>query len=365
MDTLLMWILAFGALIGGIDRIAGNRFGLGKRFEEGFALLGPTALSMAGIICLTPLLSKALTFAVVPLCTRIGLDPAMLGGILAIDMGGYQLSVSLSHSAELGRYAGLVVAATFGCTITFTIPVGMGMLEDGDRTWFSRGMLIGLGALPVGLLVGGLFCTLSVTTLLLQSLPFFLLCLLLMAGIQRFPNQTIRCFSAFADLLRILTTIGLIAGAFCYMTGVSLIPGLTPLEDAMTVVSSIGIVLLGSLPTAELLQRILRRPLSWIGDKTGINSASSAGLLIGFVSPVPVLAMLKDMDSKGKVVNAACLVCSTSALAAHMGFTFGVDPDFAAPLLITKLIGGIAGAAAALIFTRNDTAENGIDFRSL
>ena len=55
MNQIIMWIMAVGAVLGGVDRIAGNRFGLGKRFEEGFTLLGPTALSMSGIICLTPL----------------------------------------------------------------------------------------------------------------------------------------------------------------------------------------------------------------------------------------------------------------------------------------------------------------------
>ena len=60
MNQIIMWIMAVGAVLGGVDRIAGNRFGLGKRFEEGFTLLGPTALSMSGIICLTPLLSRFL-----------------------------------------------------------------------------------------------------------------------------------------------------------------------------------------------------------------------------------------------------------------------------------------------------------------
>ena len=48
MNQIIMWIMAVGAVLGGVDRIAGNRFGLGKRFEEGFTLLGPTALSMSG-----------------------------------------------------------------------------------------------------------------------------------------------------------------------------------------------------------------------------------------------------------------------------------------------------------------------------
>ena len=32
MNQIIMWIMAVGAVLGGVDRIAGNRFGLGKRF---------------------------------------------------------------------------------------------------------------------------------------------------------------------------------------------------------------------------------------------------------------------------------------------------------------------------------------------
>lgn len=339
MNQIIMWIMAVGAVLGGVDRIAGNRFGLGKRFEEGFTLLGPTALSMSGIICLTPLLSRFLRFALVPIWNFLGLDAGLLAG-------------ELSASQEMVRYAGLVIAATLGCTITFTIPVGMGMLKSGDRLFFSRGMLIGTGTLPVTMIVGGLLSGLSFLQIVLQSLPVLLFCFLLMFGIWRFPEQTVRAFTVFADVIRLLTTIGLIAGAFCYMTGFSLLPDLAPLEDAMAVVSSIGIVLLGSLPTADLLQRVLKKPLSFIGRKTGMNDSSAAGLLMGIVSPVPAITMMEKMDERGKIVNTAFLVSAASTIAAHMGFTFGTDPDFVVPLLVAKLAGGIAAVCAALFFTK-------------
>lgn len=201
MNQIIMWIMAVGAVLGGVDRIAGNRFGLGKRFEEGFTLLGPTALSMSGIICLTPLLSRFLRFALVPIWNFFGLDAGLLAGILAIDMGGYQLAGELSASQEMVRYAGLVIAATLGCTITFTIPVGMGMLKSGDRLFFSRGMLIGTGTLPVTMIVGGLLSGLSFLQIVLQSLPVLLFCFLLMFGIWRFPEQTVRAFTVFADVI--------------------------------------------------------------------------------------------------------------------------------------------------------------------
>ena len=94
MDKIMMWVMAICALIGGVDQLAGNKFGLGRRFEDGFQLLGPTALSMAGLICITPLLSLGLEHTIVPLYRILHLDSGMLGGVLAIDMGGYQLCKS-------------------------------------------------------------------------------------------------------------------------------------------------------------------------------------------------------------------------------------------------------------------------------
>ena len=129
MERAILCILALGAVLGGLDLLIGNRFKLGERFEEGFKLLGPTALSMAGILCLAPLLSGALESTLAPLWRELGLDPAMLGGILAIDMGGYQTAELLAQDAAIGRYAGILVAATLGCTVTFTIPLGAGMLR--------------------------------------------------------------------------------------------------------------------------------------------------------------------------------------------------------------------------------------------
>ena len=109
MDKIMMWVMAICALIGGVDQLAGNKFGLGRRFEDGFQLLGPTALSMAGLICITPLLSLGLEHTVVPLYRILHLDPGMLGGVLAIDMGGYQLCKELAQDPAIGRYGGIIV----------------------------------------------------------------------------------------------------------------------------------------------------------------------------------------------------------------------------------------------------------------
>ena len=356
MEQAILWLLSAGALLGGLDLLFGNRFHLGEHFKEGFALLGPTSLSMVGILCFAPLLSRALEETAAPLFRLIGLDPALLGGVLAIDMGGYQTAHSLARQAAMGEYAGILVASTLGCTVTFTIPMGTGMIPKESLNDFFRGVLIGLVLLPFALLLGGAVCGLPVLYLFVQSLPVFLLALLIGAGLRLFPRQTLRFFSGFAALLRWLSILGLTLGAAQYICGKTLLPGLAPAEDAMKIVAGIGLFMAGSLPAAELLRRALARPLRKLGHTLGLRDDSLTTLLVGFVSVTPALAMFKKMDARGRTVTAAFLVCAASTLASHLGFTLSVAPEMMLPLLLTKSVGGVLGAAAALALTRKGAA---------
>jgi ethanolamine transporter len=350
MENIILWILAAGAVIGGVDLIIGNRFKLGEKFEEGLGLLGPTALSMVGILCLAPLLSSALEYTVAPLFRLIGLDSAMLGGILAIDMGGYQMAQSLAADSSVGGYAGILVSATLGCTVSFTIPLGVGVVEKDDLHDFFRGILIGLAVMPIALLLGGMLCKIPFITLLINTLPVIVFSALLILGLIFKQSMMLTLFSLFAKLIRLVSIIGLILGAVQYITGINFIPSLTPIEDSMKVVSGIGVVMLGSLPIAELLRRILSYPMKKLGQKYGLRDSSLTTLLVGFVSVTPALTMIKDMDRKGKTMNSAFIVCAASTLASHLGFTLSVESEMVQPLLLTKLAGGIIAAVIALIY---------------
>lgn len=351
-EKIIMMVMAFGVVIGALDWITGSRRGYGKKMEEGFLLLGPTAISMAGIICLAPVLAQLLNAAAAPLCRSIGLDPGIFGGFLAIDMGGFQLAKELAEDPKIGAYAGTVVAATFGCTLVFTIPMGMGLVQEKDQGVFAKGIMTGIVVMPAALFTGGILAGLRPLYLLGQSLPVFLLAAVILAGLRLFPGKVVRGFQYFASAIRVLTIAGLAAGAVSYMLGIRPPFSMTPIEEAMETVSSIGIVLLGSLPVMEFLQRILKKPLQWAGEQLGMNSASIAGLFISFVSVVPTITMLKDMDERGKQVNVACMVCAASLLAAHLGFTVSAAPDMLVPLLTAKCVGGGLGILAGLLTSR-------------
>ena len=60
VHEILILIMGIFAALGAIDRIFGNRFGLGKPFEEGILAMGTLALAMLGIIALAPVLAGIL-----------------------------------------------------------------------------------------------------------------------------------------------------------------------------------------------------------------------------------------------------------------------------------------------------------------
>lgn len=347
MNQFITALMAAGVVLGGIDRILGNRSGYGEKFEEGFRLLGPTALSMVGMICLAPVLADVLGRVIVPFYRAVGVDPGMFGSLLAIDMGGYQLAKELAVETKIGSYAGIVVSAVFGCTLVFTIPVGMGMIEKKDRGCFAKGIMLGLAAMPVGLVFGGLLAGLSWSECLHQNLPVFGAAFLLLLGLRKIPDKMVKGFCALAAGIRILVTAGLMLGAVEFLCGINPVPGMAPIGEAMEVAASIGIVMLGSLPAAELLRRVLERPFAALGERLGMRSVSLTGMLLGFVSPMPVFALYRDMDEKGKVAAGAFLVSGASLLAAHMGFTLSTEPPMLAALFCGKVCGALAAAVLA------------------
>ena len=158
---IISWIIAIGILLGMTDMLIGNRFGLGEKFHQGFELIGSMMLSMAGIMALAPAIAEFLKPCILPVFRTAGIDPGMMGILLCNDMGGYQLAKELAQDSQIGSYAGLVVSSVFGCTLVFTVPVGMGIIPKGDRPFFARGIMLGLCAMPAGLLAGGLLAGLG------------------------------------------------------------------------------------------------------------------------------------------------------------------------------------------------------------
>lgn len=344
--------MAIGALIGALDCMLGNKFGLGEKFEEGFMCLGPTALSMVGIICLAPLLAELLKPLIVPLFHLLGADPAMFASILAIDMGGYPLALSLAENPEVGLFSGLIVSTMLGATIVFTIPVGLNLIPEKDHPYFAKGLLMGLIPIPVGAIIGGLLMKLPLTVILMNCIPIILIASLLMLGLIFKQKQMVKGFNIFGKGIKMITTLGLALAAFTYLTGIEIIPNMPTIMSCMETVSSICIVLLGSLPLMTLLLNILRKPFEKLGQALGLNAASIGGILFSCISVLPVFKLFEEMNPRGKVVSTAFFVSSIAVFAAHLGYAADVAPHLLPAMIVAKLSSGLLAILLALFMTR-------------
>ena len=58
INDAIIYLMTASAIVGAADRIFGNRLGMGEKFEEGIMAIGALALSMVGIIALSPVLAN-------------------------------------------------------------------------------------------------------------------------------------------------------------------------------------------------------------------------------------------------------------------------------------------------------------------
>lgn len=354
---MMKYIVCAGILLGGVDAVLGNRRGYGRCFRQAFEMIPDMAFSMAGILCLSNIIVNLAEKWLSGPLRFLHIDPSVLAGFLAIDMGGWQLAENLASNPAAGAYAGAVLSAGLGCTLVFTIPVGIGMVNPQDREYFSKGIVMGLAALPAAFITGSLLCGLTAAQFLLINILPLIVVAGCIVGLCRFCELTLKIFGGYVRLLKIVLTGGLMAGAIAHTLGSPDALGLMPLLDAMKVVCSIAVFLLGSLPVTLLLQRLLNTPLQYAGRKIGLDSASLTGLLASCVSPIPALALLKDMNPRGKLVNVAFMVSAASVLGAHLAFINSANGKLTGVLVVSKLAGGFFAACVALFLSRFEVGK--------
>lgn len=359
IEKTVLWLMAAFAVLGGLDRILGNRLGLGKSFEDGILSMGSLAMAMLGIIALAPVLAGVLKPVIVPVYRLLGADPAMFAGtLLACDMGGGALAAALTSDPQAALLGGVLTGSMLGATVVFTIPVAMGILRPEDRPVFARGILCGVVTVPLGILAGGLTAGFSPGMVLRNLIPIVLMAALIALGLWKAEGAMIRGFSLFARLVTAVITVGLAAAIVEALTGVTVIPGMAPLSDGFETVGSIAIVLAGAFPLVAVLTRVLQKPLGAMGRRFGINETAAAGFLATLANSIATFGMVKDMDRRGKTMNIAFAVSAAFVFGDHLGFTAGFAPEMLPALIVGKLVGGITAAAAAHLLTRPDKHGN-------
>jgi ethanolamine transporter len=352
INEIIIYIMVFFAALGALDRIIGNKFGLGEKFEEGIMAIGALAVSMVGIIALAPVIANILKPVIVPLFGFLGADPAMFAGsILANDMGGAPLAQALALDPDAGDFGGLIVGAMLGPTIVFTIPVALGIIQESDRKYLATGVLAGVITIPIGSFVGGLVAGYPVMMVIKNLIPIILFAVLIALGLWKFPNAMVKGFTYFGKFVVAVITLGLGAGIVEQLTGIVIIPGMNPISEGFTVVADIAIVLAGAFPLVYVITKVFKTPLMKLGKLLGMNDVAAAGMVASLANSIPMFGMMKDMDKRGKILNVAFAVSAAFVFGDHLGFTAGFHQAMIFPMIVGKLVGGITAVALAVFIS--------------
>ena len=351
MNVLSIIMLVF-AILGALDRIFGNKFGLGREFERGFMLLGNMALTMIGVIVLAPSIAHYTAPAFDAVYNAIGIDPSVFAAsILANDSGGTPLAFEIMKDAQLGGFNALVVSSMMGCAISYTIPYALGVVKKEKYNDMFLGMLCGIVTIPVGCLVSGLIIGIPVLALLWNLAPLILLSAIIALGLAFAQKVTIKIFYGVGIFMKVLITVGLVACMIESLTGLKTIPYLAPLSEGGMVCVNAAIVLSGAFPLMYIVSKLLKKPLSLLGKKLKVNEISTIGLLTTIVSSTPTFEWLNDMDRRGTIINSAFAISAAFTFGGHLAFTMAYSETSGAytfPMIIAKLISGACAFVLSL-----------------
>ena len=355
MNAITVIVLIFSAL-GAIDLLIGNKFGLGEEFERAFTIFRPMALSMIGMIVIAPAIGVWLLPLFDGFYDLFGIDPSIIpSSILANDMGGTALSLSIAKSETVGKFNALVVSSMMGCIVSFTIPFTMGMVKKERHRELFLGLICGIAAIPFGCFAAGLVSGLSISEVFFDLLPIIILSLIVGVALIVARNICIKIFGIFGVIIKSLSIIGLVLSVFTLLTGVTLNQHFDSFENAAFICAYGCVTLSGMLPAMFLLSKVIKKPLGYIGKKLKIDDTSSLAMLGTLVTLASTFADSDKMNEKGLVMNAAFAATGAYVFGGHLAFTMIYDTGYALPMIVGKLVSGVF----AIIFAHLIYKEKG------
>lgn len=364
-NSAIMIVMMVFCVIGGVDKVRGNRHGYGEKFDEAFAALKPLALTMFGVITLVPILKLLLEPIITPVYTFFGASPAMFAGtVFPVDSGAYPLAMQLAEGdVAIGGFSGVVLGSTLGCLFIGTIPICLSMLDKRDYDCLAMAVLIAIITIPLGAIAAGLVMNLgpysmSMGRILVNLIPAIIVSVLVALGLALRPRQVMRGFCALGRGMQVVLNMCIVISAVQAITGLR-IPvlrlmvepgpdgGNSPLVDSFIIVGNIAIVLAGAFPMVLWLSRVFKKPIERLSGALGMNEAGGAGLIASLASIFPALDLVPRMNKKGKLLVLTFCISGSFVFGDHLGFTAGVDQAMVLPLIVSKLGAGISALALA------------------
>lgn len=130
MEKIMLYSIGI-FLVGVIDYIFGGKYGLSKGIESGIKSMGSLALSMIGILSITPIISDLIIKYILTIFKNILVDPTIIvSSFIAVDMGGYKIVQSISTDQGIIYFSGILISSILGCTISFTLPLALGIVKE-------------------------------------------------------------------------------------------------------------------------------------------------------------------------------------------------------------------------------------------
>jgi ethanolamine transporter len=191
--------------------------------------------------------------------------------------------------------------------------------------------------------------------IIINLIPTIILSILISIGLWKFTERMIAGFSIFAKVIEVIAIIGLTAISVETFTGFTIIPNMTPLMEGVEIVAMIVVFLAGAFPMVAFFSIALKKILGKIGALLKISETSTAGLVASLAHNIPMLALLKDMEPRGKVINVAFAVSGAFVFGGHLGFVAGINKEVVFAMIVGKLVGGISAILLAILATNKRT----------
>lgn len=357
VGDIITYIMLVFAVIGGVDRALGCKFGPGAAFERGFNSMGALVLAMVGPMAAAPLISEYVAPVLTPVFEAVGMDPSIVAGLLLpCDAGGWPLAMALAQDDLMGRFSGSAVAAIMGNTITGSLPACFLLTPKEKRPMIAKGITVGFITIPFGCFVGGVCFGLPMGQLLLNLLPMLALSVLFILGLTFFEKQTVKTVTVFGNALTVLVTLGLVATIVLKVLKLE-VANVVSFDECILVIGSIAVFLSGAFTLLYFVERLFKKPLSALGRRLGLEEQSVLGLITTAVNAIPTYTMTGQMSDRGIIVNIAFLIPASYALGDHLAFQTAVDPSTVVPMIAGKFAGGVLAVALALYVTRTKNTE--------
>ena len=294
-------VIVFFAFVASVDYLIGCKFKIGKEFEKGFMLLGVMALSVIGMIVVTPVIADVLAPFFNFISEYTIFDPSIVSAsFLANDMGGASLSLAVAENEQIGKFNAFVVSSMMGCTISFTLPFALGLVKSERRKELCLGILCGVITIPVGCFVSGIIAKIPFIALCINLLPLFVLSAIIAIGVLFAPNACLKIFVIIGFILKTVIVFGLAIGLVQFILGVKLFENMATFEEGAMICVNAAATLAGMLPIIYIFSKILKNPLKALVTRLHIFTH-----LLAFPTLLQIattFGIMNDMDKKGTVI---------------------------------------------------------------